>query len=826
MNAPALSILKPDMRARAVDLARRGFRVFPLVTDGKFPRAARFYDLASTDPDRVARMWTSPFEDVEDWNIGILTGPARDGYVEDGLLVIDVDVKDGRNGFPVYEFLADFYEIDGQAVVTTPSGGMHVYLTPPPGVHFSNTQSELGNGVDTRGYHGYVVGPRSTIGSKEYAWREAPTVIPPAPAKLLERLQRSPPPASRAGGVTYVGEPDLPAAIDAAINYLRADAPVSVAGEQSKTTYAVACRVMDFGVSPDRTCELMLEHWNEEKSQPPLYPADIAQRVENAAKYRNDPIGVRSPRPDAEDEFDAVETTNAFAFVGEIDPPIDLWAESEFPADLPLGVLPHALEVFACDEARRKSVDLGTVAVPLLVTFAAALPARFQVQVKQLDTGHTDRAILWGALVGPPGARKTPVLRAVMRPLEEIEAGWGRTYAAEKATYDAVVRAAKQTKGALGAEPPRPWRRRKIVSDVTIEGLAAVLADNPDGLLCFVDELAQWAGNMDAYRAGKAVSRDQSFWLQAKGGGRYQVDRISREVPDVEVNAVNVLGGIQPDMIKRLAPEWGGNGVLQRFLLHVMGRSGPAPDLAPNEAAAAAVRRGVCELVALTPSEFSGPFRFTGAADAHRRDVVNFADAVMARPDVPTPLRGWLDKMEGEWARIALVFHAAEWAVGMGPILDEPIPLEIGADAARRAAAFLIDYQFAHQEFFYRSMGLASEANEDAKAVAAHVIAHGLNEIDDRDLQRKMRTRFGGRDRRAARLAAMQALEDFGWVRSTGAADRNDGKERAWVVRLDVHAEFADRAVAFRARLADQRRSLEAAGAERRAARQIEGPGD
>lgn len=530
-------------------------------------------------------------------------------------------------------------------------------------------------------------------------------------------------------------------------------------------------------------------------------------------------------RVDAAQEFGPVALDAPTALSGEIDPPADLWAESDFPRDLPLGVLPPALERFARDEARRKNVDLGAVGVPLLVTFAAALPARFQVQVKQHDTGHTDRAILWGALVGPPGARKTPVLRAVMRALEEIEAGWARTYAAARATHDAALRAAKAAKGAPMHEPPRPRRRRKIVSDVTIEGLAAVLADNPDGLLCFVDELAQWAGNMDAYRAGKAVSRDQSFWLQAKGGGRYQVDRISREVPDVEVNAVNVLGGIQPDVLKRLAPEWGGNGVLQRFLLHVMGRSGPAPDMAPDEAAAAAIRHAVGALVGLTPSEFASPFRFTREADEHRRDVVSFAAAMMARPDVPTPLQGWLDKMEGEWARIALTFHAAEWAAGMGPILEEPIPLEIGADAARRAKAFLIDYQFAHQAFFYRSMGLAGEANEDAKAVAAHILAHGLAEIDDRGLQRKLKSRFGGRDRRAARLATMRALEDLGWVRPTGAADRTDGKERAWLVRPEVHAEFADRAAAFRARLAEQRHSIQAAGAERRSPREIEGPG-
>ncbi|MEZ5890351.1 MAG: DUF3987 domain-containing protein [Xanthobacteraceae bacterium] len=132
--------------------------------------------------------------------------------------------------------------------------------------------------------------------------------------------------------------------------------------------------------------------------------------------------------------------------------------------------------------------------------------------MKQHDTGHKDRAILWGMLVGPPGTRKSPVLNEVIQPLEEIEEKWRREDEPTWRTYRAAHAQWEKTGRKNGEpEPKQPRRRRKAVNDTTTEALAPILSDNPDGVISYRDELSGWVGDMDAYRPGKAASKDQAF---------------------------------------------------------------------------------------------------------------------------------------------------------------------------------------------------------------------------------------------------------------------------------------------------------------------------
>lgn len=92
-----------------------------------------------------------------------------------------------------------------------------------------------------------------------------------------------------------MGEVDTPEAIERARLYLVDHAPESYSGQQSEITYIVACRVKDMGVSAETCLDLMMEHWNEAKSHPPLGPDDMMYRIENAYQYGRDPIGVNNP---------------------------------------------------------------------------------------------------------------------------------------------------------------------------------------------------------------------------------------------------------------------------------------------------------------------------------------------------------------------------------------------------------------------------------------------------------------------------------------------------------------------------------------------------
>ena len=476
-------------------------------------------------------------------------------------------------------------------------------------------------------------------------------------------------------------------------------------GERNDTAFKVASAVKDIGLSFTEVFDRMLK-WNDEKCRPPLDDDELETTTKSAYRSGNPPG--TSAKADPLEEFDTVdiplEEGSGPAPKGDFDDdPADLWADESFPPDLPPGLLPPVLDKFVTDELERKGVERGAVALAALVASAAAIPAGFEVQVKQHDTGHKDRPIMWGALVGPPAARKTPVLNEVVRPLKAVEDGWFEDDKPKLRAYKAAHAKWKNTGQKNGElEPERPRERRKIINDTTVEALGPILRDNPNGVLSYTDELSGWIGSMDAYKPGKATSKDQPFWLQAKQGNAYVVDRVTRDPMRVARAAVHVLGGIQPDVIQKFVSDFSGNGMLQRFLLVIMGTSERTIDRAPDEAASSDWCRAIETLAHLHDSDIVPLFRFSPEADVHRREIEAFRDRLVNDPDIPPPLQGWIGKLESEWSRIALVFHLLQWAdAPLGDVI--PPAAVIGADSAERAARLLLEWQFRHQRHFYQS---------------------------------------------------------------------------------------------------------------------------
>jgi hypothetical protein len=157
---------------RALQLARRGWYVFPLRPGDKrpLPRFTKWESRATTDPEQIAEWWAEA-----PYNIGIATGPS-------GLLVIDCDTaRDGDA--PDWRLLLDGVDITGHRLprtfsVATPSGGRHLYFS-AKGRSLSNTVGKLGKHIDTRGVGGYVAGPGSVLRTGYYR-----IVTPSAVAEL------------------------------------------------------------------------------------------------------------------------------------------------------------------------------------------------------------------------------------------------------------------------------------------------------------------------------------------------------------------------------------------------------------------------------------------------------------------------------------------------------------------------------------------------------------------------------------------------------------------------------------------------------------------
>jgi Bifunctional DNA primase/polymerase, N-terminal len=190
-------------REAAAFAAARGCYVFPTRPGGKEPRAGLSWPEAATcDLSRLARAQWRPGE-----NYGIAA--KLSGYV-----ILDLDkpkpdyvlparwrgwadetgIKDGADVLAVIAERCGVTEWPATFTVRTPSGGMHLYYVAPRGRNIGNRP--LGPMIDVRGggegNGGYVLGPGSMLGGREYVIidDQDPQPLPGWVADLLDPPQQ------------------------------------------------------------------------------------------------------------------------------------------------------------------------------------------------------------------------------------------------------------------------------------------------------------------------------------------------------------------------------------------------------------------------------------------------------------------------------------------------------------------------------------------------------------------------------------------------------------------------------------------------------------
>ena len=189
----------------ALYYAGKGLRVFACQPGRKLPfGGGHGCKDATTDRDTISKWWT----EVPDANVAIATG--------DGLIVLDIDTKNGNDGWGTLDALMrDHGELPGTRGVTTPTGGCHLYFRAPKDAGIRNSASKHGPGLDVRGCGGYVLAPPSIVDGKPYVWTwSSPTAE--LPGAWVELLQDKPEPFS------VVGCSSLPRARSARCAYLKA----------------------------------------------------------------------------------------------------------------------------------------------------------------------------------------------------------------------------------------------------------------------------------------------------------------------------------------------------------------------------------------------------------------------------------------------------------------------------------------------------------------------------------------------------------------------------------------------------------------------------
>jgi len=471
--------------------------------------------------------------------------------------------------------------------------------------------------------------------------------------------------------------------------------------------------------------------------------------------------------------------------------PVDLWAKFD-PPTLPRGILPDVIERFAHNQGSDMGADMAGIAVSALAVCAAAIPDKIQLQVKRHNSGWLESARLWVALVGPPSSMKSPIMATAVRPLRRIDSEMARQYADARARYDRLPKEEKAQ-----AQPPK--QTRLLLQDTTIEAAQEVIKDSPDGVLCYQDEMSGWFGSMDKYSGARGSAKDRAFWLEAFNGAPYSVHRIGRGAGFIENLSISLIGGIQPEPIRKLADESMDDGLLQRLLPIIL-----KPAVEGRDEAMSPVVSDYSSLIGrlhnlASPMFGGGPaaLRFDEGAQQYRQELERKHLELQSCESIHRKLAAHIGKYNGIFSRLCVVWHCVENEFGgLPPVIPE--------ETARRVGAFLHGFLLPHALAFYTGVLGLSNDHDRLAAVAGYILARKLNCITNRDVQHGDRT-MRGLDRQQIE-GVFDQLDALGWIdRIPGPRPTSPSR---WVVNPVVHSKFAERAAAETKRRARERKVI------------------
>jgi Protein of unknown function (DUF3987) len=486
-------------------------------------------------------------------------------------------------------------------------------------------------------------------------------------------------------------------------------------------------------------------------------------------------------------KFDPERAAGAEAFEGWPDPiPLrdELAPVLPFTADL----LPRQLRPWVVDIAERMNCPPDLVAIPAMVAAGSLVGRRVGIR-PQRRTDWTEVGNLWGCVVARPGNLKSPAASEALAPLRRLEASAAEQNQAALAKHKAAEavfklqrevaertarNAFKSMRGQAGhgealaafealAEPQGPPLKRFLTSDVTVEKLGEMCADNPDGLLIYRDELLSLFTDLD--NPEQATAR--SFFLTGWGGAdSYTFDRIMRGT--VRVSAVNLslcgttqpnrLAGYIRDSLKRYD-----DGMVQRLQLLAWPDFSPdfrEIDRYPDSEARHLAHECYADLASLDVREIGAEwdsFAGTGAvpflrfSDEAQEGFSEWRTALERRvrgDELPAQLSAHLSKYRGLIPRLALICHLANGGSGT-------VSLEAAGQSWRWA-----DYLESHARRAYASLSLDNA--EAARAIWRKLAKGDLAApFTARQIQRKGWTGLTGKERVASGLAA---LVDADWL--------------------------------------------------------------
>lgn len=447
--------------------------------------------------------------------------------------------------------------------------------------------------------------------------------------------------------------------------------------------------------------------------------------------------------------------------------------------------LPPAFAEYPIAFAKAAGFDVGMAMSAALGVAAAALADRFHI-VGDSNSEWFQEPRLWILHVARPGCGKTPVQKAMLAPLWELQRRLreehAKTVAARPEDDDTPI-------------PPEP---KLIVGDTTIEALSEVLKDNPRGVIVANDEFESWLGSLDAYRRG-AVSKDRGEWLRAFDGGPHTIERVTRGSVYVPNWGASIMTATTPSALRKATRELPEDGLLQRFI-PILGTARTEPTRTegfdgPRQAYAELIGR----LFDASPRAHKGYVPLSLEAKLYLREwLKQTSRTAEAFGTIEPALESHFAKYPAFILRIALTLHAAQIVMNESELARDPAAFPVPIETMQAAARFLKRASL-HAVTLYLGRD-GSEIQALARDVGKAIIAHKWPMVARRDLIARVRAFRNAEPQ--AQDTVLRYLVDLAWLRPLDSA-----YVKLTPVRYEVNPVLAAKFAA----LADRERERRAA---------------
>lgn len=543
------------------------------------------------------------------------------------------------------------------------------------------------------------------------------------------------------------------------------------------------------------------EGWDAADAIEEGYTPSMIMAWAKASKGEQIVAAAVDPEPENEQDDEPLPPIEAYVADGIVwQTPQDVFSELLAPQVKP-EMLPESIREWMVDTAPIVGVDPSILALSAIVCSAAVMHDGIKLQPEKNNPGWTESARLWGAIVGDSSIKKSPAIKRAKSRLEKIQIELSKDameieddYKSKEMAYEIQRKdyiknlAAKKTDNPKPVMAELPEIPRLICSDVTVEKLSDLLKSNCRGIFVDKDELSGFFGSMDAYKNGGGGS-DRAAWLEAYNGGPRYIDRVNRGSTFVPNWGCSMLGGIQPDAMRKIVDKLPEDGLLQRFMI-VQGRPGKEGSEGHySKAANDRYKEMLDSLFHTTPAPDA--IHLSHEANEIRKEMVRHAYKLMECKMISPGFCSWLGKTEGLSARLILTYHGIECADKK----THPNSHYISAETASMVRDLWFNFLLPHAIAFYINIVGFSEIGKHVRKIAELCLTSETNEISNRDF---LRGWIGWRHIKDwDQHTVIQQLIDQGWILPHPLARQtNKGYPTRFLINPELATYYAERKAA------------------------------